>query len=125
MKKQITKIELDMLNPDNNDRATLEITISDGSVYSFGCHETGVMLIKEKNRGLRPNKVDQQVFDVLSDNDNWRPPSHRDIAKIVGCHYSYIQKALSNLQRDGMIDLKMKPILSHIITRVEKGQDAS
>lgn len=110
MKKPITKIELHLIDPEKSNLALLYVTASDGSVYSFGCHESGAALEKEANRGIRPNKIDQQVFNVLADPGSWRPPSHRDIAKIVGCHYSYIQKAIANLQRDGKIDLQMKPI---------------
>jgi hypothetical protein len=106
---QVTKIELEQVESS----ATLVLYLSDGSVYNFGSHGTGtgILQIKEPSRvSKRPNKIDSKVLEYISDVKNWKIPSHRDIAENVGCHYSYIQKAFSNLQRDGLIDLNFKPV---------------
>ena len=107
MRHQITHIELETM--DTTCSARLYLTTSNGSVWDFGCNECGATLAQAATKGLRPNTIDQKVLEVLANPENWKPPSHRDIAKIVGCHNSYISKALRNLQKAGKIDFRLKP----------------
>lgn len=109
---RITKIEISK-EKDRLGTHTLTVTAEDGSMYEYGgCYNnsgSGFFRVKEATKKpTRVNKIDAKVLDYLKNKDNWRPPSHRQIASAVGCHYSYIKKAFSNLQRDGLIDTNLE-----------------
>ena len=53
---------------------------------------------------------EKRVLEAYADKKFWLPPGERQIAKMVGCHFSYIGKVRKNLFLKGYLDEFGRPI---------------